>query len=213
MELLELAAHLLDKRGAVLDAGLDRCVDGLARKEFALPLVVRQAEESALLRDRTLEFLEPALHQLHLALQLGEGGVLAARCGACGTGCVAAGALLNTRQAKRLYAPIVAGGTYDDSRDTTYVVTVSRGGLYAADAPPQIKVTTTTGIDVSGGRVTGVATTRGPIATGAVVNSVYGSQSLTVASAHEYAALLAHVARTLDAATAALAVEHDEETP
>lgn len=50
-------------------------------------------------------------------------------------------------------------------------------------------------------------------ATGAVVNSVYGSQSLTVASAHEYAALLAHVARTLDAATAALVVEHDEETP
>jgi hypothetical protein len=42
---------------------------------------------------------------------------------------------------------------------------------------------------------------------------VYGAQNLTVASAHEYAALLAHVARTLDAATAALVVEHDEETP
>lgn len=44
------------------------------------------------------------------------------------------------------------------------------------------------------------------------VTSVVAPQYLTVASAHEYAALLANVARTLDAATAALAVEHNEET-
>lgn len=43
-----------------------------------------------------------------------------------------------------------SGGTYDSEEDTTYVITVFRGGLYAADEPPQIMVTTTTGIDISG---------------------------------------------------------------
>lgn len=44
-----------------------------------------------------------------------------------------------------------SGGTYDNDQDTTYIITVSRGGLFAdIDNPPQIKVTTTNGIDVSG---------------------------------------------------------------
>lgn len=48
-------------------------------------------------------------------------------------------------------APVAtSGGTYDNDRDTTYIVEVFRGGLYAADLKPQIKVTTTNGIDISG---------------------------------------------------------------
>jgi hypothetical protein len=43
-----------------------------------------------------------------------------------------------------------SGGTYDNDEDTTYIVTVSRGGLYAADDQPQIMVTTTNGVDLSG---------------------------------------------------------------
>lgn len=44
-----------------------------------------------------------------------------------------------------------SSGTYDDTHDTTYIATVTRGGLYAdVDAPPQITVTTTNGVDISG---------------------------------------------------------------
>lgn len=44
-----------------------------------------------------------------------------------------------------------AGGTYTGTADTTYVVEVTRGGLYAdTDSPPQITATTTTGVDISG---------------------------------------------------------------
>lgn len=44
-----------------------------------------------------------------------------------------------------------SSGTYTGTADTTYVVEVTRGGLYAdTDAPPQITVSSTTGIDLSG---------------------------------------------------------------
>lgn len=43
-----------------------------------------------------------------------------------------------------------SGGTYDGDNDTTYIVEVSRGGLYTSDDLPQINVSTTNGIDISG---------------------------------------------------------------
>jgi hypothetical protein len=44
-----------------------------------------------------------------------------------------------------------SGGTYTGTQDTTYIVEVTKGGIYAAS--PEITVTTTTGYDVSGPRV------------------------------------------------------------
>lgn len=41
-------------------------------------------------------------------------------------------------------------GDYDGTKATTYILTVTRGGLFSDDTPPQIKVTTTTGVDTSG---------------------------------------------------------------
>lgn len=43
-----------------------------------------------------------------------------------------------------------SGGSFDSSSDTTYIVTVSRGGLFASATKPQITVSTTNGLDVSG---------------------------------------------------------------
>ena len=43
-----------------------------------------------------------------------------------------------------------SGGSFDSSSDTTYIVTVSRGGLFSSATKPQITVSTTTGSDVSG---------------------------------------------------------------
>lgn len=50
----------------------------------------------------------------------------------------------------QLWAPVTptSGGTYTGTRDMSYIVRVSRGGLYAAS--PQITVTTTDGSDISG---------------------------------------------------------------
>lgn len=41
-----------------------------------------------------------------------------------------------------------SGGTYAGTSDTTYIVTVTRGGLFADAAKPTVTVTTTTGVDV-----------------------------------------------------------------
>lgn len=50
------------------------------------------------------------------------------------------------------------GGDYDSDRDTTYIVTVTRGGSVDGSVLPQITVSTTNGIDVSGPvTVTGAA--------------------------------------------------------
>lgn len=50
-----------------------------------------------------------------------------------------------------------SGGDYDGPSDTTYIVTVQKGGLYADE--PTILVTTTTGIDVSGPTIVPAADT------------------------------------------------------
>lgn len=42
------------------------------------------------------------------------------------------------------------GGDYDSSNDTTYIVTITRGGSTDGSVLPQFKVTTTNGIDLSG---------------------------------------------------------------
>lgn len=48
-------------------------------------------------------------------------------------------------------APSAAsGGTYSGPYSTTYVVTITRGGLFASATKPQMTITTTTGVDVSG---------------------------------------------------------------
>ncbi len=43
-----------------------------------------------------------------------------------------------------------SGGTYTGEQDTTYVAEVTRGGLFADATKPQLTVSTTTGIDISG---------------------------------------------------------------
>lgn len=43
-----------------------------------------------------------------------------------------------------------SGGEYNGPSNTTYIVTVTRGGKFADSTKPQITVSTTTGIDVSG---------------------------------------------------------------
>ncbi len=43
-----------------------------------------------------------------------------------------------------------ASGTYTGTWDTSYIVECTRGGGYGAAVPPQITVSTTTGVDVSG---------------------------------------------------------------
>lgn len=43
-----------------------------------------------------------------------------------------------------------SGGDYDNEDDTTYIVTVSRGGSYTDENLPQITVSTTNGVDISG---------------------------------------------------------------
>ena len=45
---------------------------------------------------------------------------------------------------------LTSGGTYVGASDTTYVVAVSRGGRFADSVKPQISVSTTTGVDISG---------------------------------------------------------------
>ena len=44
----------------------------------------------------------------------------------------------------------VSGGTYTGSYDTTYIITVTRGGEFTNPNKPQITITTTTGVDMSG---------------------------------------------------------------
>jgi len=64
-----------------------------------------------------------------------------------------------------------SGGTYGGAADTTYIVEVTRGGLFSSSTKPQITVTTTTGIDISG-------PTEVPASATAVV---VGTQGVTIA--------------------------------
>jgi len=56
-----------------------------------------------------------------------------------------------------------SGGTYTGLNDTTYIVVVNRGGTYPND--PQINITTTNGIDISGPIVVPASATAVPIGT------------------------------------------------
>lgn len=63
-----------------------------------------------------------------------------------------------------------SSGDYAGDRDTTYVIEVTRGGLYASSTKPQITCTTTNGIDVSGPTTVSTAAT----------NVAVGSQGVLV---------------------------------
>jgi hypothetical protein len=66
-------------------------------------------------------------------------------------------------------APVpTSGGTYAGATDTTYIITVTSGGIWAAS--PQITVTTTTGSDISGPTTV----------TGAGVAVPVGTQGVTI---------------------------------
>jgi len=50
------------------------------------------------------------------------------------------------------FTPVVpaSGGSYTGDSDTTYLVSVTRGGTFAGTVKPQVTVSTTTGVDISG---------------------------------------------------------------
>ena len=72
-----------------------------------------------------------------------------------------------------------AGGTYDGPSDTTYIAEVTRGGAYAGSVKPQVRITTTTGIDSSGPHEV----------TAAALAIAIGDYSLTIAFGNEDAGL------------------------
>lgn len=53
---------------------------------------------------------------------------------------------------QQTFTPPVAasGGTYGGGTNTSYIVTVSRGGKFVSSVKPQITISTTTGVDLSG---------------------------------------------------------------
>jgi len=61
-----------------------------------------------------------------------------------------------------------SGGDYDGDNDTTYIVEVTRGGSVDSTVLPQIKVTTTNGVDLSGPTTVTVANTEVDIGTESV---------------------------------------------
>ena len=65
------------------------------------------------------------------------------------------------------------GGTYDDENDTTYIVEVSNGGLWADS--PSITVTTTNGIDMSGPTTVTAASTAVPVGSKGITVSFSGN--------------------------------------
>lgn len=68
-----------------------------------------------------------------------------------------------------------SGGTYAGETDTTYVITVTRGGLYADTVKPQISVTTVHGTDVSGPTTVSAAATDVDVGTEGVTVAFSGS--------------------------------------
>lgn len=71
-----------------------------------------------------------------------------------------------------------SGGTYTGDDDTTYIVEVTRGGKYAATTKPQITVTTTTGVDISGPTTIPAASTAVAVGTNGVTISFAGGTGL-----------------------------------
>lgn len=68
-----------------------------------------------------------------------------------------------------------SGGTYTGLRDATYIVTVTRGGLYAASTKPQITITTDNGADQSGPTIVAAASTDYAVGNYAVTVSFNGT--------------------------------------
>lgn len=68
-----------------------------------------------------------------------------------------------------------SGGTYTGAQDTTYIVTVSRGGLYTAANKPQVKVSTTNGVDLAGPVAVNAAGQMVPVGTMGVTMSWAGT--------------------------------------
>lgn len=65
---------------------------------------------------------------------------------------------------------VTAGGTYGGANDTTYIITISRGGSDDGSVLPQITCTTTNGVDISGPTTV----------TGAAVEIAVGTEGVTV---------------------------------
>lgn len=57
-----------------------------------------------------------------------------------------------TFEVAQSFTPAVpsSGGIYNGAQDTTYMIEVTRGGKFSSSVKPQITVSTTTGIDISG---------------------------------------------------------------
>lgn len=68
-----------------------------------------------------------------------------------------------------------SGGTYGLGHDTTYVVSVFRGGKFADAVKPQIMVTTNSGVDASGPTTVAAAATAVAVGTGGVTISFSGA--------------------------------------
>ena len=71
-----------------------------------------------------------------------------------------------------------SGGSYTGAEDTSYLVSITRGGLFADMNKPQISVTTTTGTDISGPTLVSAAALAVPVGTAGVTISFSGSTGL-----------------------------------
>jgi hypothetical protein len=72
-------------------------------------------------------------------------------------------------------ATSASGGTYDSTVDTTYVVEVTRGGLFSATTKPQISVSTSNGADVSGPTTVSASATAVAVGTVGVTITLTGA--------------------------------------
>ena len=68
-----------------------------------------------------------------------------------------------------------SGGTYAHTEDTTYIVEVTRGGLFTSTLKPQVTVTTHNGVDFSGPTSVPAAATAVPVGTRGVTISFAGT--------------------------------------
>ena len=72
-------------------------------------------------------------------------------------------------------ATSASGGTYDSAVDTTYVVEVTRGGLFSSATKPQISVSTSNGADVSGPTTVSASATAVAVGTVGVTITLTGA--------------------------------------
>ena len=72
-------------------------------------------------------------------------------------------------------ATSASGGTYDSTVDTTYIVEVTRGGLFSSATKPQISVSTSNGADVSGPTTVSASATAVAVGTAGVTITLTGA--------------------------------------